>query len=369
MVDKGRSHRANSKYFAFNNEQCSRHIRPDVKSIMVVESCHDILWKIKNFRCEIYNDYAIMHQYLFVQNLTFPEDFRDRIESNDIEMIYEHEPDIEIIPEQMPHLKKYEDELLVDEKDLNIRNWDVNLRDKLNLKKYTKKIYSNKAKHKQRIGSLKDQISSQHMYQVQKPVEPDKLMKNINLDQSFEVDYVELLTKYEFPAVLRLKKKFMTWFCKYMHEKIQQKKRDLEERKLQKEDEERQKKMKEEEEAEIKARKDATKISIIQPKIKTEAYEITDIDLIDPMEDNPSKILQCALCLRRGQRKLSGRLIPFRANQFIHVNCALWTDNVFDDKEGHIINFYFSYKRAKLTKCTYCNELGASISCERLKCD
>jgi hypothetical protein len=153
-----------------------------------------------------------MHQYLFVQNLSFPEDFKERLESNDIEMIYEHEPDIEIIPEQMSRFKKYDDELLVDEKDLNIRNWDVNLRDKLNLKKYTKKIYSNKAKHKQRIGSLKDQISNQHMYQVQKPVEPDKIMKNINLEQSFEVDYVELLTKYEFPAVLRLKKKFMTWF-------------------------------------------------------------------------------------------------------------------------------------------------------------
>jgi hypothetical protein len=77
-----------------------------------------------------------------------------------------------------------------------------------------------------------------------------------------------------------------------MHEKIQQKKRDLEDKKLQKEDEERQKKMKEEEEQETKARKDATKISIIQPKIKAESYEITDIDLIDPMEDNPSKILQ-----------------------------------------------------------------------------
>jgi hypothetical protein len=212
MNDKSRSLKISSKYVPFTNAHCNRHIRPDVKSEMIVEACHDILWKIKNYKYKVHDDYSLMHQYLFVQNLSFPENYRERFESNDIQMIYEQEPDIEIVQEPMPQLKKYDDEPLVDEKDMNIRNWDVNLRDKLNLKKYTKKIYSSKTKYKQRMASLKDQISSQHMYQVQKPVEPDKIMKNINLDQSFEVDYVELLTKYEFPAVLRLKKKFMTWF-------------------------------------------------------------------------------------------------------------------------------------------------------------
>ena len=54
-------------------------------------------------------------------------------------------------------------------------------------------------------------FSNQEVYKIIKPEEPEKIMKEINLDQSFEVDYVELLTKHEFPAVLRLKKKFMTW--------------------------------------------------------------------------------------------------------------------------------------------------------------
>ena len=42
---------------------------------------------------------------------------------------------------------------------------------------------------------------------------------------------------------------------------------------------------------------------------------------------------------------------------------------MFDDKEGHILNFYFAYKNARLTKCTLCGELGASVTCERVKCN
>lgn len=38
MIDKGRSHKTSSKYFTFNNTQCNRYIRPDVKSEMIVES-------------------------------------------------------------------------------------------------------------------------------------------------------------------------------------------------------------------------------------------------------------------------------------------------------------------------------------------
>lgn len=207
------------------------------------------------------------------------------------------------------------------------------------------------------------------MYRIIKPEDIEKIMKDINLDQNFEVDYVELLTKYEFPAVLRLKKKFMVWFCKYMHQKIQLKKQELEEKKQVKEDQERRKKIKKEEEAEAKAKLDGLKIKPMINKQKVSHVEVHDIDIFDALEDNPTKILQCSFCFRNGKRRLSGRLIPFRANQFIHINCALFTDNVFDDKEGHILNFYFAYKKARLTKCSCCGELGASLTCSRAKCN
>ena len=276
------------------------------------------------------------------------------------------------------------------DKDVIQKQWDVNLRDKLNLSKFTKalcigpgigklrdhkdtsyKRYQNEAsgsKYGQRAYPGYE-LGQPQNYKISKPEEPEKIMKEINFDKNFEVDYVELLTKYEFPAVLRLQKKFMTWLCKYMHSKIQEKRLKLEEKKLYKEEQERRKRVKDEEKTLGKGKHSNFRPDQMLEKSNSDYAEIYDLDEIDPLEDNPTKILRCAFCLRNGKRSLSGRLIPFRANQFIHINCALWTHNVFDDKEGHILNFYFSYKNARLTKCTHCGDLGASVKCERPKCN
>ena len=130
------------------------------------------------------------------------------------------------------------------------------------------------------------------MYKIVKPEEPDKIMREINIDPNFEVDYVDLLTRYEFPAVFRLKKKFMNWFCKYMHQKIQLKKQELEDKKQYKEEQERRKKMREEEEADAKAKRDGVKVDIVQSKSNNSFAEVYDIEEIDYMEDNPTKVLQ-----------------------------------------------------------------------------
>lgn len=370
------------KFTYFNETSSSNQVRPDVRSLMVLDSYKELVSESEPMEVDEdpNQDFLLTTEALFLPTTPFPSDFRIKGEAGDVEMKADGSEDGNEESKMVTPTKaeaKYSSQPLRSEKEINFRQWGINLRDKLNLNKYTKTLHMGKSLLKHRMNEHKEtflpksytpfMFSSQQMYKIIKPEEPEKIMREINLDQSFEVDYVELLTKYEFPAVLRLKKKFMTWFCKYMHDKIQQKKKDLEERKLQKEEEERLKKMKEEEEADMKARKDNLRVEPVVPKAKIENYRIHNIDEIDPLEDNPSKVLQCAFCLRKGQRKLSGRLIPFRANQFIHVNCALWTDNVFDDKEGHILNFYFSYKKSRLTKCSLCNELGASISCERAK--
>jgi len=173
------------------------------------------------------------------------------------------------------------------------KNWEINLKDKMNLKNYTKRNYNVKPRNKQK--KTNSSLAVIHNLQnVTTPVEADRVMKEINLQKDFELDYPELLTKYEFPAVLRLKKKFMVWFCNHMHEKIQQKKREIDDKKLQKEEKERLNKAKEEEEADTKALKDESKEEIISTKMKTEQLEALDIDNIDPLEENPSSILKCA---------------------------------------------------------------------------
>ena len=368
-------------YVYYKPSRINIPVRSDVNSLVWLSKWKDFTDSDAIFEDEeSNNDFWLTQKALFLSKEEFPSDFKERFMNFDIEM-KEQESPIKNIEENKAHYhqkikSKTAAASLRNDKEISLRQWDVNLRDKLNLNKYTKTLYMGQTLLKHRMNEHKEtflpkaytpfRFSNQEVYKIIKPEEPEKIMKEINIDQSFEVDYVELLTKHEFPAVLRLKKKFMTWLWKYMNDKIQMKKRDIEEKKLQKEEEERLKKMKEEEEADMKAKKD-NKVEPVLPKPKADIVKFHNIDDIDPIEENPSQNLIWAFWSRKGQRKLSGRLIPFRANQFIHVNCALWTKGVFDDSEGHIINFYFMYKKARLTKCSLCGELGASVSCERAK--
>ncbi len=34
---------------------------------------------------------------------------------------------------------------------------------------------------------------------------------------------------------------------------------------------------------------------------------------------------------------------------YVHVNCALWSSEVFETNDGALINFFFAYRRAKST--------------------
>lgn len=53
----------------------------------------------------------------------------------------------------------------------------------------------------------------------------------------------------------------------------------------------------------------------------------------------------------------------------MHVNCALWSAEVFEDDLGHIQQLQEAYKRARLLKCSGCGENGATVGCCRPKCN
>lgn len=249
-----------------------------------------------------FDDFQIMTISLFLKDGPFPVGYNTQTAFQDVEMDPEDDSKEESkIANRGKSIHRSSYSPLRNEQDLNPKKWDINLREKLNLNKYTKVQNEGKSILKNQMNEHKEtflpksyvpfKLSNQQMYKIVKLEELEKIIREINLDQSFEVDYVELLTKYEFPAVLRLKKKFMTWLCKYMHEKIQQKKDDLEEKKLQKEEEERLRKTREEEEADMKARKDYTKSDLVVSNSKQNIFALHDIDDLDPLEDNPSKIL------------------------------------------------------------------------------
>jgi hypothetical protein len=110
----------------------------------------------------------------------------------------------------------------------------------------------------------------------------------------------------------------------------------------------------------------SSKANAVQLKL-SESSSLVEED-VDPLIDNPSRNLVCCLCKQRGERKLSGRIIPFQGLLCVHVNCAFWSSEVFETTDGALINFFFAYKRAKGVKCNYCGKTGASLGCSSKKC-
>ena len=86
---------------------------------------------------------------------------------------------------------------------------------------------------------------------------------------------------------------------------------------------------------------------------------------------NPQNRLTCILCQQSGEKRITGRLIPFQVNQFVHVNCAMWTSEVKEGTEGteetiissELYNFYFAFKAFRNNVCAYCGLKGATLIC------
>lgn len=80
---------------------------------------------------------------------------------------------------------------------------------------------------------------------------------------------------------------------------------------------------------------------------------------------NPQRRLQCIMCKEKGELTVTGRLIPFQVNQFVHVNCALWSTDVHEIADGgYLMNFFQVWTtKAKFTQCWHCGESGASLFC------
>lgn len=206
------------KYEYFTNKNTERGVSSLVKSIMLVDMNQIYISNSKS-RDRLYET---EDDYTFGQNFVFLNDGIKWVrEQEDVEMTGEVFEESKVL-NSSNRTGRAGYKPLRSDKDINFRQWDVNIRDKLNLNKYTKTLYMGQSLLKHRMDEHKKtflpktyvpfKFSNQQMYKIIKPEEPEKIMKEIKIDSAFEVDYVELLTKYEFPAVLRLKKKFMGWF-------------------------------------------------------------------------------------------------------------------------------------------------------------
>jgi hypothetical protein len=79
---------------------------------------------------------------------------------------------------------------------------------------------------------------------------------------------------------------------------------------------------------------------------------------------------KCALCIvdGDGDAETTGRLLNMDADQWVHVNCALWSQEVYETQAGALVHVEQAVRRAHTVHCSFCNRVGASIRCYKLLC-
>nr|XP_046244986.1 histone-lysine N-methyltransferase 2A isoform X2 [Scatophagus argus] len=100
--------------------------------------------------------------------------------------------------------------------------------------------------------------------------------------------------------------------------------------------------------------------------------------LLPDREDSPelppppgvSDNRQCVLCLKYGDENTNegGRLLYIGQNEWTHVNCALWSAEVFEDDDGSLKNVHMAVLRGKQLRCEMCQKPGATVGCCLTSC-
>lgn len=87
-------------------------------------------------------------------------------------------------------------------------------------------------------------------------------------------------------------------------------------------------------------------------------------------EKLPRDKRKCCFCHEEGDGATDGpaRLLNIDVDLWVHLNCALWSTEVYETQGGALINVEVALRRGLRTLCAYCQKTGATSSCNRLRC-
>ncbi|XP_062871993.1 histone-lysine N-methyltransferase 2D [Trichomycterus rosablanca] len=79
---------------------------------------------------------------------------------------------------------------------------------------------------------------------------------------------------------------------------------------------------------------------------------------------------KCCFCHEEGDGPTDGpaRLLNIDVDLWVHLNCALWSTEVYETQGGALINVEVALRRGLRTRCAGCQKTGATNSCNRLRC-
>ncbi|XP_049337977.1 histone-lysine N-methyltransferase 2C isoform X4 [Astyanax mexicanus] len=79
---------------------------------------------------------------------------------------------------------------------------------------------------------------------------------------------------------------------------------------------------------------------------------------------------RCCFCQQQGDGLTDGaaRLLNLDLDTWVHLNCALWSSEVYETQAGALINVEVARQRGQSVTCAFCQRLGATSGCHRLRC-
>ncbi|VDN96585.1 unnamed protein product [Rodentolepis nana] len=79
---------------------------------------------------------------------------------------------------------------------------------------------------------------------------------------------------------------------------------------------------------------------------------------------------RCLLCARHTDASIEDRLIYIGSDTWVHVNCALWSKEVFEEDSGQLTGLSAALRRGCRSLCKDCGRPGATMSCSNTNsCD
>ncbi|CAH8489397.1 unnamed protein product [Schistosoma haematobium] len=87
--------------------------------------------------------------------------------------------------------------------------------------------------------------------------------------------------------------------------------------------------------------------------------------LTDDLEDEDPR--RCLLCGYHGDDNIEGRLLYTGSDTWVHINCALWCNDVYEEDSGELIGLSDAIRRGRSSKCADCGKYGATLYCSNMK--
>ncbi|XP_051556784.1 histone-lysine N-methyltransferase 2C isoform X3 [Myxocyprinus asiaticus] len=117
-------------------------------------------------------------------------------------------------------------------------------------------------------------------------------------------------------------------------------------------------------------------VQIVIPKVATQTSDSEVEELLKQLNSSlqPCSTIRdwrrCCFCQQEGDGLTDGpaRLLNLDLDTWVHLNCALWSSEVYETQSGALMNVELARQRGQSVVCAFCHRLGATSGCHRLRC-